>query len=294
MTMILPFGPGGSVDVLARALGVAMAEELNVPVVMDNRPGASGAIGAAAAARAAADGTTLFFGSSSTQSVLPNVRAKLPFDPVSDFTPISLVAEVENALVVNPAVPAQSLGELVAYAKANPGKLSYGSFGTGSITHLAAELFKMAAGVDIVHVPYKTATDLDVALMGGQLHCAFVTLASSMPHIKSGRLRPLAVSSSQRSPFLPQVPTTAEAGYPAVIAVSWGALYAPRRMDPALVTRLNAVVRKALEQPQVKERFHAVNARPLPSSPQELAAYQARDHARWANVVKTARIEVEG
>lgn len=293
VTVILPFGPGGSADVIARALGAGMAEELGLPIIMDNRPGASGAIAASAAARAPGDGSTLFFGASSTQSVLPNVRTSLPFDPVVDFTPISMVAEVENTLVVTPSLPARSVGDLVADGKARPGKLAYGSFGVGSITHLAGELFKMSAGVDMLHVPYKTATDQDVALMTGELQCAFVTLAASMPHIRAGKMRPLAVASRQRSPFLPNVPSTAEAGHPAVVAVSWGALYAPSKMDPALVATFNAAVRAALERPDVRQRLTTIHVRPMASSPQELAAYQADDRARWAKVVKVARIQQE-
>lgn len=293
VTVILPFGPGGSADVIARALGAGMAEELGLPIIMDNRPGASGAIAASAAARASGDGSTLFFGTSSTQSVLPTVRTALPFDPVADFTPISMVAEVENALVVTLSRPVRSVGDLVADGKARPGKLAYGSFGVGSITHLAGELFKMSAGIDMLHVPFKTATDQDVALMTGELQCAFVTLASSMPHIQAGKMRPLAVASRERSPFLPNVPSTAEAGHRAVVAVSWGALYAPRNMDPALAATFNAAVRAALEHPDVRQRLATIHVRPMTSSPQELAAYQADDRARWAEVVKAARIRQE-
>lgn len=293
ITLILPFGAGGSVDVIARALAASLGEELRIPVIVDNRAGASGAIGASAAARAPADGSTLYFGASSTQAVLPNVRAKLPFDPVADFTPISMVAEVENALVVTPSLPVQTVGELVAYAKSRPGQLAYGSHGQGSLTHLAGELFKMAAGVDALHVPYKIGAELDVALMNGQLHFNFATLASSIQHIRSGRLRALAMSSRQRSVFMPNLPTTAEEGLPSVVAVSWAGLYGPRHLDPSLVARFNNATRTALQSPQLKERMNTVLSKPIASSADELRDYQARDFERWAHVVKTARIQTE-
>lgn len=294
VTIIAPFAAGGSVDVVARTLASALSEELGVPVIIDNKPGASGAIAAAAAARAPADGSVLYFGPSSTQSVLPNLRAKLPYDPVSDFSPLSLVAEAENALVVNPKLPIQTVNELVAYCKARPGQVAFGSHGRGSLSHLATEMLRLAAGIEVMHVPYKSSAALDVGLIGDQVHFTFATLASAMPHLKSGRMRALALASRQRSPYLPSLPTMAEAGYTDVVVVSWVGLYAPRGVETVLLTRLAAASRAAVDRAAFRERLQPLLTRAISSSPEELAVYQAHDSARWASVVRSAKIPVEG
>jgi len=293
VTLIVPFGAGGSIDTIARGLAEGMSLALGVPVIVDNRAGASGAIGAAAAARAAPDGRTLFLGASTTQVVLPNVSTRLAYDPLRDFTPISMVAEVENALVVHPSIPARTVAEFVAYCKANAGKVAFGSSGVGGITHLAGELFKTAAGVDAVHVPYKSSSAVDLDLIGGQIQFAFATLASALPHIQSGKMRALALASEKRSTFLPGVPTTAEAGYPSVVAVSWAALYGPAKLDPALVARFNAAAGAALRRPELVKHFESLVTRALPSTPAELTSYQARDYAKWGRVVAKAGIRLE-
>lgn len=291
--MIVPYSAGGSLDTIGRSVAEGMGRELGVPVIVDNRTGASGTIGAAVAARAAADGRTLLLGGSSTHAVLPAAWPKLPYDAVADFTPISMVAEVENALVVSPALPVKSMAELVAYCKARPGQLAFGSSGAGGITHLAGELFKMAAGVDAIHVPYKANSEVDMALLSGQLQFAFATLVTAIPHIRAGRMRALALASTQRSEFLPALPTTAEAGFPSIVAVSWAALYGPAKLDAAEVARLNAAAQASLKRPELKARFDAIVTRVLRSTPAELADYQKRDHARWRRVVQTAGIKLE-
>lgn len=293
ITLLVPFGAGGSIDAIGRGFADAMAQELKQAVVVDNRAGASGAIGAAAAARASPNGQTLFLGASSTQAVLPNLSTKLQYDPIRDFTPISLVAEVENALVVHPSLPVSTMSELAAYCKAQGGKTAFGSSGAGGITHLAGELFKTSAGFDAVHVPYKASSAVDMALLGGEVQFAFATLASAMPHIQAGKMRAIALASTSRSPFLPQVPTTAEAGYPQVIAVSWAGLYGPAGMEKTLVARLNKASVAALRRPELIQRFQGVVARAVPSTPDGLASYQAQDHVRWGKVVAKAGIKLE-
>lgn len=293
ITIIAPFGAGGSTDAIARSLAEGMARKLGQSVVVENRAGASGVIGAVAAARAAPDGHTLFLGASTTQVVLPNASARLPYDPFRDFTPISMVAEVENALVVPASLPVQTMKELVDYCRARPGEVAYGSSGAGGITHLAGELFNTAAGVKTIHVAYKASSQVDVALLGGQLQFAFATLASAIPHIQSGRMRPLALASPRRSPFLPNVPTTAEAGYGRVVAVSWAGLYGPAKLEERTVQRLNAAAVAALREPALVKRFEGLIARALPSTPEGLASYQAREYARWGRVVADAGLKLE-
>jgi len=291
--LIVPYSAGGSLDTIGRSIAEGMGRALGVPVIVENRTGASGTIGAATAARAAPDGRTLLLGGSSTHAVLPAVSPKLPYDATADFTPISMIAEVENALVVSPTLPVHSVSELVAYCKARPGQLAFGSSGAGGITHLAGELFKISAGVDAIHVPYKANSEVDLALLSGQLQFAFATLATAVPHIRAGRMHALALASAQRSAFLPALPTTSEAGFPSIIAVSWAALYGPAKLGSADVTRLNAVVQTSLERPELKKRFNAIVTRALGSTPEELADYQKRDHARWRRVVQTAGIKLE-
>lgn len=292
--LIVPYSAGGSLDTIGRSVAEGMSRALGVPVIVDNRTGASGTIGAAAAARATPDGRTLLLGGSSTHAVLPAASPKLPYDAVADFTPISMIAEVENALVVSPTLPVKSVSELVAYCKARPGQLAFGSSGAGGITHLAGELFKIAAGVDAIHVPYKANSEVDLALLSGQLQFAFATLATAIPHIRAGRMHALALASTQRSAFLPALPTTSEAGFPSIIAVSWAALYGPPKMERAVVARLNAAAQASLERLELKERFNAIVTRALRSTPEELADYQKRDHARWSRVVQAAGIKLEG
>ncbi|KQX94841.1 Bug family tripartite tricarboxylate transporter substrate binding protein [Variovorax sp. Root473] len=292
--LIVPYSAGGSLDTIGRSVAEGMSRALGVPMIVDNRTGASGTIGAAAAARAAPDGRTLLLGGSSTHAVLPAVSPKLPYDAVVDFTPISMIAEVENALVVSPKLPVNNMSELVAYCKARPGQLAFGSSGAGGITHLAGELFKITAGVDAIHVPYKSNSEVDLALLSGQLQFAFATLATAIPHIRAGRMHALALASAQRSPFLPALPTTSEAGFPSIIAVSWAALYGPSKMEHTDVARLNAAAQVSLKRPELKERFNAIVTRALRSTPEELADYQKRDHARWRRVVQTAGIKLEG
>lgn len=292
--LIVPYSAGGSLDTIGRSVAEGMSHALGVPVIVDNRTGASGTIGAAAAARAAPDGRTLLLGGSSTHAVLPAVSPKLPYDPVADFTPISMIAEVENALVVSPTLPVNNMAELVAYCKARPGQLAFGSSGAGGITHLAGELFKIAAGVDAIHVPYKANSEVDLALLSGQLQFAFATLATAIPHIRAGRMHALALASAQRSAFLPALPTTSEAGFPSIIAVSWAALYGPSKMERADVARLNAAAQVSLKRPELKERFNAIVTRAMRSTPEELVDYQKQDHARWRRVVQATGIKLEG
>ena len=283
---IVPFPPGGGNDLIARELSQHLTESLGQPMVVDNRPGASTLIGAEAAAKASPDGYTLFMGNNSTLTINPNLYKKLPYDAVRDFAPLSLLASAPFVLLAHPSVPAQSVKELIALARQRPGQLNFGSSGLGIATHLAGEMFKLMARVDIVHIPYKGAAPALTDLIGGQIELLFNNVISAMPHVRSGRLRALAVTSKTRSHALPQVPAVAEAGLPDYEASVWYAVLAPARAPAPVLTRLHGEFVKALQQPRVQDRLASDGASIVGSTPEVLARTIEADLARWGKVIK--------
>lgn len=291
--IVVPFAAGGPTDVVARVLAPRLAAGLKRTVIVENRVGATGAIGAAHVAKSAPDGDTLLLGTSSIMAANPNLTANLPFDPVGDFTPISLVATVENILVVHPSVPVKSVKELVAYAKANPGKLSYASSGVGSTYHLGAEMFRSMTGIEWTHVPYKGAAPAIQDVLAGHVPVMFDNASSAIQNMKAGRVRALGVASLRRYPSLPELPTIAEEGLPGYETTIWIALFVPSKTPAAQVQLLNREVQAAVNSAEYKERLQGLDMQPRVSSPQELADYLKSDLAKWARVVKDAGIKPE-
>lgn len=291
--LIVPFPPGGTADILARIAGEKMGESLGQPVVVDNRAGAAGGIGAIAAAKAAPDGYTLFMGTTGTQTVNPAVNTKLGYDPLKDFAPVSNFAASPFLLVVHPSLPAKTVGELVALAKERAGKLHYASFGAGSSAHMTGEMFRAMAGVDIVHVPYKGAPPALTDLIGGHVHMMFTLLPSVLQHVKTGALRPIAIAAERRDPSLPDVPTFAEAGMPGFVSDSWYGILAPAGTPRAIVARLNAEVQRALAHPDVKRRLAAEGAEPRGNSPEQFEAEIRKDLQNWIKVAQDAKVSLE-
>ncbi|HET9707825.1 MAG TPA: tripartite tricarboxylate transporter substrate binding protein [Gemmatimonadales bacterium] len=291
LKLIVPFSPGGSTDILARSLAQKLGEGLSQAVVIDNRPGAGGSIGADAAAKSAPDGYTLLMGQLGPLAVSPAIYRKLPYDPVKSFAPVSLMAIVPSVLVVNNALPVRSAEELIAYAKKHPGELTYGSAGTGSTSHLTTEYFKLATGTDILHVPYKGVGPMLTDLVSGQLAMGINGAPAVMPHVTSGRLRALAVSSLTRLPSLPSIPTLDESGVKGFEANGWYGIVAPAGTPREVVMRLNAEIHRALDSPELKGRLDAEGAIPAADSPEHFAAFIASEIARWGVVIKRAGIE---
>ena len=286
ITIIVPFSAGGTTDILARVVGQFMSNDLGQPVVIDNRAGAGGNIGGQAAARATPDGYTIFMGTVGTHAINQSLYKKMPFDPIKDFAPLSRVAMVPNLLVANPSQPYKNVKELIAYAKANPGKINFGSSGAGSSIHLSGELFKQMAGVDMQHVPYRGSAPAVSDLLGGQINLMFDNMPSAIPHVKGGKLRPLAVTTAKRSPALPDVPTIAESGVPGYEATSWFGLLAPAGTPAPVIAKLNASILKALANPEVKKKLAEQGAEAAGEKPEQFAAFIAAETAKWGKVVK--------
>ena len=294
--LIVPFTPGGSSDLLGRAIGQELAGSLGQPVVIDNVPGAGGSIGAEKAARSAADGYTLLMGHIGTLAVNPSLYPKLGYDPIKSFAPVAWVARVPNVLVVNTDVPARTLAELVAYAKAHPGKLAYGSGGNGSAAHITMEYLKLQTGTSILHIPYRGTAPSITDLLAGQVQMLFTGAPALLPHIKSGKMRALAVSSPRRLAQLPDVPTVAESGVPGTrdfSADQWYGVVAPAGTPPAVVGALNQKINEALNAPQVRKRLEFEGAEATPTTPQAFADLIASELPRWSRVVKSAQITVD-
>jgi tripartite-type tricarboxylate transporter receptor subunit TctC len=289
--LIVPFPPGGSTDILARALGQKLSQGLAQPVVIDNRPGAGGSIGAEAVARAAPDGYTLMMGHLGTLAVNPAIYKNLPYDPVTSFAPVSLMAIVPSVLVVNPSLPVTSAAELIAYAKAHPGKLAYGSAGSGSTSHLTTEYFKLVTGTDILHVPYKGVGPMLTDLVSGQLSMGLNGAPAVMAHVNAGRLRPLAVTSVRRLEALPQVPTLDEAGVHGFDASGWYGVVAPAGTPQPIVARLNAEIGRAMQTPELRSRLDNEGALPAPGTPEAFGAFIRVEIARWDAVLKRAGVQ---
>jgi tripartite-type tricarboxylate transporter receptor subunit TctC len=290
--LIVPFPPAGATDIVGRIVAHKLGERLGESVVVENRPGAGGSLGSDIVAKSAPDGYTILIATTSTHSIGP-VLQKLPYDPIKDFAPITQVANIPNVLVVSPKLPVKNLQELVALAKAQPGKLNYASSGIGTVVHLNGELFKMIAKVDMLHVPYK-GTQLSIPdLANGSVAMLVDNLASALPNIRSGNVRPLALEAPQRSALLPEVPTFAEAGMPEFDLAVWFGMFAPAGTPPEIVARLQREVVAGLKAPDLLERFEAVGAQPVGSTPEQFVVRIRADSARWAEVIKTANVKAQ-
>jgi tripartite-type tricarboxylate transporter receptor subunit TctC len=290
--IIVPLAAGGTGDTLARTVGEAMGKVMGTQFVVENRPGAGGLIGTEVAANAAPDGYTLLAVSPS-HVITPALYARKTYDPIRDFEPIVHIANTHQIIVAHPSLPVKNLKELIAYAKKNPGKLSYGSAGTGSATHLNMELFKSMAGVNIVHVPYKGSTQARIDVVAGQVQLGMDGLLPVLPFIKDGRLRPLGLTSSRRSQAAPDIPTIAEAGVPGYASDTWYGLLAPAQTPAAIVTALHGAAVKALKDPATRARLTALGAEPVGSAPEEFARMIAAEQKLWAKVVKDSGAKVE-
>jgi len=291
--LIVPFAPGGGNDTVARLVGEGLTAELAQPVVIDNRPGAGGIIGAEAVARAAPDGYTLFLGGVGSHAINPNLHAHLSYDPIKDFAPITLVASAPLVLVVHPSVPANSVRELIALAKAQPGRLNYASNGNGSSSHLAAVMFASMTGIDIVHVPYKGLSPALADLIGGQVQLMFSSVVAIVPQVKAGKLRALAISSKDRLSLLPELPTIAESGVAGYQSSSWYGILAPAGTPPAIVNRLNAALVKVITQPAFREALAREGADPVGNSPEAFGAFIAAEKQRLGEVIRQAKLPMQ-
>ncbi len=291
--IVVPFPPGGATDILARDVAQKLTEAWGQQVIVDNRPGAGGNIGSELVAHSAPDGYTLEMGTVGTHAINASLYAKMPYDHVKDFAPVILVAGVPNVLVVNNAVPANSVAELIAYAKANPGKLNFASSGNGTSIHLSGELFKVMAGVQMTHIPYKGSAPALQDLLGGQVQLMFDNLPPSLPQIKAGKVRALAVTSLTRAPALPDVPTIAESGLPGFEASSWFGVLAPAGTPPAIVAKLNAEIAKWLATPEAKEKLAKQGANAAGGTPEDFAKHIAAETAKWAKVVKDSGAKID-
>jgi len=291
--LIVPFAPGGGNDTVARTIAQQMSASLGQQIVIDNRSGAGGVVGAELAAKAPPDGYTLFLGGVGSLAVNPNLHARLPYDPLKDFAPITLIASAPSVLVVHPSVPARTLAEFTALARANPGKLNYASNGNGSSAQLAAVMYEAMAGVQLMHVPYKGLSPALVDLLSGEVQAMFSSVVAIVPHIQSGKLRPLAVTGKKRASPLPGVPTVAESGYPDYEAGSWYGLLAPAGTPREIVARLHGDAVKALEQPEIRSRLAGEGAEPVGSTPEQFAAYIRSELARMGRLIRDAHIHIE-
>ena len=291
--VVVPFPPGGGGDNLARTVMPKVSEALGQPVVIENKPGAGGNIGSASVARATPDGYTLLYGTNGTHAINQTLYRQPGFDAEKDFTPVSRLTEIPAVLVVNPALlPVKTVPELVAFLKANPGKVSFASAGNGTTSHLAGVMFATLAGVDIQHIPYKGGAQAVTDVMGGQVAMMIDVMPNVYPHIKSGKVRALAVSTAKRSPALPDLPTIAES-VPGFEVSAWDAVFAPPGTPKAVIDKLNAAVRKALDDPAIRESLLARGTVTVPSSPDDLAKFVVSENARWGKVVKQIGAQVD-
>jgi tripartite-type tricarboxylate transporter receptor subunit TctC len=290
--VIVPYSPGGSSDTVARILAQKLAETLGQQFVIDNRPGASGSLGRDIVAKASPDGYTLLIGDS-PHTINVHVLKHVPYDPIKDFTPISLLATAPQVMVINPGFPARTLGEFIAAAVAQPGKINYGSGGTGSITHLTGELLKLAARINITHVPYKSIAIAQTDVIGAQVQAAFPTVPGAAPHVRAGRLRALGISSAKRSTALPEVPTFAESGVDGMIVTNWFGVFAPARLPPDVLAKLHRSVLDAMQASDVRAKFANLSLDISTTTPPEFEAHLKSELARWGKVVAAAGIKPE-
>jgi len=287
------FPPGGSADVSSRTISQRLSERLGQPLVMDNRAGAGGMVGLEAIAKSAPDGYTIGIGTSGALTVNPTLRSKLPYDPLKDFAYISTMVVNPIALTISPALPPKDMREFLAWAKPQPGKLSFGTAGTGTAMHLAGEVLNQMAGINIVHVPYKGSAPAAVDLMGGQIPLGVLDLAAGLTHIRSGKIRALGMTSANRSPVAPEIPTLAESGVPGYDVRSWFGIVAPAGTPPEIISRLNAEIVAVLSSQEGKDRMVAAGLEAAPSSPQVFLDTVRSEIPRWAGVIKAAGIKLE-
>lgn len=291
IVVIVPFPAGGAPDTIMRLLGPKLSEVLKQPIVIDNKGGGSGSIGLSIAALAPADGHTLVIGTASSLGANPLV-SKVSFDPIKDFTPVAMLASEPLALAVHPSVPANTVQELIELAKKTPGGLNMASFGTGSVSHLAGELFSSMAGIKLVHVPYRGAAPATADLMAGQVSLMFNSISVFVPPVRSGRLKMLATGGATRTPGMPDLPTVAESGVPGFEASSWHAVMGPANLPPQIVAQLSKVFAAALQLPEVRERFASLSLEPQSGTPEQVAAQLQRDIAKWRKVAQDLGIKV--
>jgi tripartite-type tricarboxylate transporter receptor subunit TctC len=291
--LVVPYPPGGTTDILAREVGQRLSTTLGQPVVIDNRPGAAGNIGTEHVAKSAPDGYTLLMCTVNTHAINASLYAKLPYDHVKDFTPIILVAAVPNILEVTPSLPVNTVSDLIKLAKEKPGQINFASSGSGTSIHMSGELFKTMAGVDMTHVPYKGSAPAIADLMGGQVQVMFDNLPSSLQQIKAGKLRAIAVTSAQRAPALPDIPTIAESGLPGFEASSWFGVVAPAGTPPAIIARINADLDQWLRSSETREKLLAQGAAAAGGTPEQFAAHIRAETEKWAKVVKVSGAKVD-
>ena len=293
LRLIVPTAPGGGTDFTGRLVAAKLSETMGQQVVVENRGGGGGSVGADNAAKATPDGYTLLLGSIATHAVNPALYKKLPYDHLKDFASVSLIGTVPNALVVHPSLPVKSMQEFITYAKANPGKINYGSSGVGSPPHLSMELLRSMTGINLVHVPYKGAGPALADLLGGQVQAMCTSLAGLINFVKSGRVRALGVTTAKRNPQLPDVPTIVESGVPGYEVTIWYAVFAPVATPKAIVDKLNAEMVKALNSSEMKERMALQGMDPAPSTPAELTAFVKVETAKWAKAAKDSGATAE-
>ncbi len=286
--LICPFPPAGAVDIASRAIAAELSKLLGQTVTVENRPGAGGNIGGAEAARSAPDGTTLFMTTSGINAINPALYAKMPFDPIKDLEPVGALVSLSNVLVVHPSVKAQSVSDVIALARAEPGKMSYASSGSGTSVHMSAEMFKYLSKVDIVHIPYKGSAPAVTDLLGGQVMMMFDNIPSALQHIKAGKLRALAVTGSKRDPLLPDVPTVAESGVPGYESGVWFGLAVPAGTPKEEIARLNAAAMKGSKAPEFVKRMTELGYSIIGSSPEQMAEMNRVEIARWGPIVKAS------
>lgn len=291
--LIVAFPAGGGSDIVGRALALQLTELLGQPVIVDNRGGAGGVIGTELGARAAPDGYTYVLGSSGGFAINPHLNPRLPYDPVKDFAPVGLVTRLTFVLDVHPSVPAKSVKDLVALATSRPGRLNFGSSGQGATAHLATELFISLARVKMTHVPYKGAAPAMTGLIAGEVDLLFDSMPTTLPHARSGRIRPLAVTTQQRSALLPQLPTLDEAGVKGYELANWMGVFAPAGTPRAIIERLNAAINTATQRPELKERLLDQGTEPLSGTPEDLAAYLRRELDKYGRIIREAGLKAE-
>ena len=286
--MIVPSAPGSGPDIMARAIGQKLTEALGQAIVIDDKPGAGGIIGSEAAAKAPPDGYTLIMSNAGAHTVNPGLYAKLPYDPVKDFAPVTLVALAPNILIVHPTLPVRNVKDLIALAKAKPGELTFGSGGNGSTAHLSGEMFKTMAGINIVHIPFKGSPAAVIGVIAGQIALAIPNIPPALPHVRSGKLKALAVTTAKRAAGVPDLPTVAEAGLPGYEATAWFGVLAPAATPSQIIARLNAAIVKIAHAREMQERLTAEGADAVGNTPEQFAQIIKSDIAKWAKVIKAS------
>ena len=291
--LIVPFPPGGGADILARTVAPRLSQALGKPIVIENKPGAGGNVGAEYVAKAAPDGYTLLYGTNGTHGINASLYRNLRFDPVKDFIPVSRMTTIAAMLIVNNQFPPTTVEELIRYAKANPGKVNFASAGNGTTSHLAGELFKTMAGIDIVHVPYRGGALAVTDLIGGQVQMMIDVMPNAYPLARDGRARGIAVSTATRYPGAPEYPTIAESGLPGFEASAWDGIFVPAGTPAPIVARLNAAIRETVEDPQIAEALKARGAQPMPNSPEAFARHVADSSEKWARAVRASGAKID-